>query len=575
MEEVLREIHWVAQDSIVPEVDATQEFLEIATDFANPLDIIREAISNAYDAKASLISLSFDSLQMYGDYVLQITMEDNGEGMDLKELKSFFDLGSSTRRAQKHLNAGLIGEKGHGTKIFFNSDRVEVTTSKGGDIFKATMDKPFAKLHEGKIPEVTVLSSNNENDFRGTRIVLVGYNKNRQELFNHERIVDHIRWFTKHGSIENVLVEGEKPNVVLNVKGVDVTQVTVMPFGHLFPQVSTDINKLFDEHLAYAPKYFCRRWIKNGTLRRYPNIKYEAVFYLEGDQVKKGYNPMLKRPGSSKPGAYQVQDRYGLWLTKDYIPVQRKNEWITTKGSEFTRFHAFVNCQALRLTANRSSLDNTHAEILADLEEAVKALYNEIQESDDWAQLDYLEESATGYVTEEKERKEYERRSKAVKTKKHAEYEGVELIEPRQENGVYALVVALKAIDKDTFPFHIVDYDTRNGIDVLAKTTDNVDVGKTNLKYLEFKYQLTDTFNHSFKYLHSIVCWKTLVQHEGVIEDVSGKKRKMVVTPISGPKGYTRYMLDDPQEPHKIEVYVLEEYLREHLGIVFGQSGHL
>lgn len=30
---------------------------------------------------------------------------------------------------------------------------------------------------------------------------------------------------------------------------------------------------------------------------------------------------------------YSVQERYGLWLYKDYIAVQRMNEWITVKGS--------------------------------------------------------------------------------------------------------------------------------------------------------------------------------------------------------------------------------------------------
>ena len=42
---------------ITPKVDATQEFIEIANDFSNPLDLVREAIDNAYDAKASVIKI--------------------------------------------------------------------------------------------------------------------------------------------------------------------------------------------------------------------------------------------------------------------------------------------------------------------------------------------------------------------------------------------------------------------------------------------------------------------------------------------------------------------------------------
>jgi hypothetical protein len=292
-------------------------------------------------------------------------------------------------------------------------------------------------------------------------------------------------------------------------------------------------------------------------------------FALEGDKVKRDYNLMLRRQGSSKPGAYQVQERYGLWVSKDYIPVQRKNEWITIKGTEFTKFHAFVNCQALRLTANRGSIENTPAEILANLERVMRNLFNEILESDDWAQLDYLTQEVYAYQTEEKEKKDYERRAKKAKSSRTADFKGITLIEPRQETGVYAIFVALQAVEPNLFPFEIVDYDTHNGIDVLAKTRDNVDVGKSNLKYVEFKHTLTDTFNHSFRYLHSIVCWKSQVQHDQTVEDIAGAKRKMMVTPRSGGDDYTMYMLDDPREPHKIQVFVLEDYLKEKLGIAF------
>ena len=36
---------------IEPKVDSAQEFIEIALDFSNPLDLVREAISNAFDAR--------------------------------------------------------------------------------------------------------------------------------------------------------------------------------------------------------------------------------------------------------------------------------------------------------------------------------------------------------------------------------------------------------------------------------------------------------------------------------------------------------------------------------------------
>lgn len=38
--------------TINPEVNSAQEFIEISQDFSNSLDLVREAISNAFDAQA-------------------------------------------------------------------------------------------------------------------------------------------------------------------------------------------------------------------------------------------------------------------------------------------------------------------------------------------------------------------------------------------------------------------------------------------------------------------------------------------------------------------------------------------
>lgn len=104
--------------------------------------------------------------------------------------------------------------------------------------------------------------------------------------------------------------------------------------------------------VLFLKEKYCKKIIKTGCLKNMPEITYHAVFVIEETKVKYSYNPMIRRSGYNAPiGAYTVQERYGLWLCKDFIPIQRKNEWITTKGSEYTKFHAFINCQDLRLTA--------------------------------------------------------------------------------------------------------------------------------------------------------------------------------------------------------------------------------
>jgi hypothetical protein len=450
--------------TIMPQVNATQEFIEIARDFANPLDLVREAISNSFDATAKNIEILFEVETIEGEPTLVVHLTDDGNGMDRQELQHFFDLGNSTRRD----DPAFIGEKGHGTKVFFNAAKVVVDTQRDGIRFVASLDAPFRKLHAREIPLVTVIEVPSETMAHGTSITIYGYNNNRKERFTHERLKDYIRWFTKFGSIEKQFSENSLADSKLRLKGLDRDDFETLEFGHVFPSESENVDKLFDRLNVDAPHHFCKTIIKTGSLIRNPDIRYSAVFSVEGRKVKYESNPMLRRSGYAPPqGSYTVQDRYGLWLCKDFIPIQRSNSWVTSKGSEYTRLHAFFNCQGLKLTANRGSIENTPAEVLQDIEEVVRTLYKEITESDEWLMLDYLEDAAEGYNTTEREKKNFELRRKKVNQSNVATFMDTLLVEPKRESGVHALVVQLLTLKPDLFDFSILDYDTHEGIDVL------------------------------------------------------------------------------------------------------------
>ena len=112
--------------TINPEVNSAQEFIEISQDFSNSLDLVREAISNAFDAQAKNVVIDFSVVLECGERILKIEIADDGKGMDKEGLKSFFDLGNSLNR----YDADAIGEKGHGTKVYFNSRKIDVITIK-------------------------------------------------------------------------------------------------------------------------------------------------------------------------------------------------------------------------------------------------------------------------------------------------------------------------------------------------------------------------------------------------------------------------------------------------------------
>ncbi|MDD5089757.1 MAG: ATP-binding protein [Candidatus Wallbacteria bacterium] len=551
--------------TITPHVDATQEFIEIANDFANPLDLIREGISNSYDASAQNITITFDVIEPYGERILKIVLEDDGVGMGRDELQSFFDLGNSPKRNDRT----KIGEKGHGTKIFFNSKQINVETVNDNVKRIAVLDNPYQKLFSREIPQVNVEEIQRVNFPSGTKIIILGYNNNRCDRFTHDIIKDYILWFTKHGSIS--LQEGNNiHSVCLKLKGLGSDEHEIIPAKHYFPDESPGMDQLFETHLTKAPHYYCKRVQKRGNLRNFPDISYTAIFSIEGKQVKYNSNPMIRRKGYRSPeGAYTIQERYGLWVCKDGIPIQRKNEWILFKGSEYTKLHAFVNCQSLRLTANRSSIENTPSEVLSDLKIAVQSIYDELANSSDWTNMEWLEEEAESYHTIEKERTQFEWRKRKLNRSKIAKYKNYTLVEPDREIGVYSLFLLVSFLEPELFPFQILDYDTHDGIDVIAKGDRTKPISQSRMFYIEFKKLLSKSFNHSFENLKSIICWDTDLCHEDVVVDLNNEERKFqIITPAAN-RDYTRFFLENPRKVDKIEVYVLKLFLNEKLGVEF------
>jgi hypothetical protein len=434
------------------------------------------------------------------------------------------------------------------------------------------MDEPYRRLCEKNIPKVSVQVDDELSYEKGTKIVISGYqNSNSLDKFTYHILKDYIIWFTKHGSVENQFRPIDK-KVTLYLKGLDEDYPKKILQGHIFPEDSIKFDKLFDKYEVNAPNHYSKKIKKVGHLRNQPNIKYEAIFCIEGRNVKYGYNEMLRRSGYNAPdGAYKISERYGIWLCKDYIPVQRKNEWIIYKGSEYTRLHAFFNCQDLKLTANRGSVDNTPSKILKDIQYQIKEIYNDIVSGEVWEQIDWLESEAKATQTLTKERSSYEYRRKKVNRANIAKYKDITLVEPEQENGVYAIFLQLSLLEKNLFPFKIIDYDTHQGIDVIAKGDKTTPISSAKIFYVEFKRRLSISqgFNHSFANLHSIVCWDTDMKHDDVIMDLSKSERRMIIVPPENKNDYTHYYLDPTIGTIKIEVFVLKDYLREKLGIEF------
>lgn len=541
-------------------VNTVQEIKGAVNDYTNPLELFREAISNSYDAHSASICIEVNSINDNDKKVVQIVIQDSGDGMTESELQSFFDLGNSTKLNSKK----AIGCKGHGTKPMLKSSKLIVETSTGTDGRKAIMEKPYEKLINGGIPEAIVEEDNNLP--KGTKIIIECYNENSTQHLSHDELKDYIQWFTAHGSIESQFIPST--NVTLSLKGLNQLDPEIIPRGHPFAKENYDPDSLKLEFGENAALHFVKHFTKEGTLTKFPDIRFQAVFVIEGKNAKYNYNKMLRKQGlPPKEGSYTIQSRYGLYVAKDFIPVQTKNDWLNFKGSEHTKLHAFINCQQLSLTANRGSIDNTQPDILLSLEEAAYELYEDIKKSIHFAVLKELEQYAKAHKKIIQEQKQLKNRIKIYNNQNVIEFDGILIDEPIQESGVNHILTLL-LLKTDFFPFTAHCY-SDSGIDLLVTNKADSMNNKPVACYAELKLFLTKKMNHSFENIYYIICWKSKIKNQGIVVDVAGEERILNIVAPENKGDYTRFFLENKRNHKKIEVFCLESILLEKFGKTF------
>ena len=193
-----------------------------------------------------------------------LRFDDDGHGMDAAGLKSFFSLAMTTRMARDERGFKLfsaIGEKGHGTKIYFNNRRIEVQSVKGRRPDRAVVDEIAREAATRNHARGGVLRGVSLPN--GTTVTVYGYNDNTQRLFGHDALKDYILWFTKFGSCELLLGRTEFKDVVLTLSGLgrkdsDPERVS---FGHLFPAENTNVASLRQADKVSPLDHYVARWV--------------------------------------------------------------------------------------------------------------------------------------------------------------------------------------------------------------------------------------------------------------------------------------------------------------------------
>lgn len=535
---------------IRPRVNEAREFLEIAKDFKDPKEIIREALSNSWDAGATKTILKFDLVRIPGTHRKKIMVEitDDGDGMssmeregiDTSEIEDFFNLGDS------HKPYGSVGTKGHGTKIYYKSSGIIVDTWKKGKHIKAETEvPPWETLKKGIVP--TYKYDEDTIDGKGTRIIVDGFEGKQSEFKSIDKLIQYILWYTVVGSFNEYF--GSPKRMDVELKSTDLPTPVSIPFGFKFPEENTDLSRGSDNYC----KIFNPSNIDCSETEEEVKVTVNIIGAILGEANRE-----------LVPHTYEMM---GLWLCKDFIRIERNNAIMEDvfKGQYWYRnMLIFANCPQFDLTANRNNIRSDQAEY--DLAIAgIKKFIGDIKR--DPATIGYFEvkrkEEAQKEQEKQKEREvkrkegirnELEQRINEYKGRpglKAPSIVGAPIKEPKNEGETILLLQSMISSNHKGIDFKIGEYNAHLGTDLLVEYKDK---GIQSFAWVEVVHKLENLYkwDHPPEGIHKIVCWELgKVKEEQEFKD--GRKSML------REKSDGRYNLD--VGPDTIDVYVLRELL--------------
>lgn len=457
-----------------PEVNEVNEFLEIASDFEDPLEVIRESLSNSFDARASQVDITIKNRPGGSDIII----EDDGHGMDKRDLESFFDLGNSRKTES-------IGYKGHGTKIFYKSDKVVVNTSKGDTNLRAVMDDPWQKLNDRILPEYEVTEVDSNPETSGTHIRISGFKSGQgfdPESLSYEKIHHYLKWKTVAGSTAHFFEEDSHEMTITVELGdeIDDSREVLITSNKLeFPPEQREPGAgefPADRMCKHYPPREIKLETENGT------SKVQIVGMVGG---KKARNEL--------PTFGRHSTQFGVWLAKDHIKIERLNEAIS-HDNEFIHFLFVANCQDIELSANREKIRNKASPVYQELEAEVKHYLSKIS-SDPWFK-NYLEARRIG---------ELNRKAQSQQSTVEERREAI-----RDQSGFYPsnqaeVVVGLERSNAANAcdPVHVEDFELGADVNAIVRSDGE-------LKSTSVHRRLLDHFeaDKPLESIEAIVCWE-------------------------------------------------------------------
>lgn len=605
-------------------VNEGYELYQIITDFGDPLEIFREGIQNSFDADATKMFVRVYEEPYLGGSKLIIEISDNGYGIKKENINAFFDIANSTKVDSSYLPSGnKHGYKGHGSKVYFNADRVTICSkTKDGEYWASSLEDPLKQLGENgcllyydPCDDPSSFNISLPHDWEsGFKVRIVSprifLTQHTHAQLNHKNLRDYIKWYTIFGTVETAYSNELKDrNIKLYLSGLNLSKFQnsfksikecdpvpvimhdtgfnndfeILTLGHYFPPERTTETALrkYAKDIKSTKAWFdyYSRVVFNDEVVE-GGVSFRLIISIEGYEAKRRYDLMLSRRGVSKEeGTHTDAARYGLWACKGGVPIEKIDDWI--EGGHgvgtYTYMQAFVDCAEFQLTANRGSICNTNIEKLDLIKRGINRIFNDKKVANSIKERSDIEEIERTISSIDEDGKALRTRYKGAESRKVIRLpNGRELLEPSKtgkksynESETFALLIAVIENYPNLFSFSILDYNTTKGIDFVVDYNGYP-------KYIELKGMLTKKINHPFRYLYKFICYDIDIKKNETVEDKEDFKTFLKINAndtFESPdeqfrsKKYTSYVLvPESASIQSMEIIRLKSFLTEVLG---------
>lgn len=351
------------------------------------IELLREAVSNSVDADAKQIDIQLNNA---GGEMWNVVIQDDGNGMEDKHMRAFFNAGDSV----KDFVQTAIGEKGLGSKTSFVAKEILVESRRytnPGVLLVGRMKDPMAVLKNLKMPKYTVeqdpAGHTSDLTSAGTRITLTGVHfasfngrKTAHPQVIADRVLHYLRSMCATGTVKNR--HAQQAHIIKSVANVGVIPLVTVevstgagtvtlgpePGAYQVPPVAINPTNgpMAPEGVQQNSKKFCDVFDFNRS-KTITIGGSQVTIHFDGTVVIAGENVRAEMLKHELKQGWTQKSQMGVHLCKDFIPL--RNDTPLSRellGGEFYyEYKVFLNCQSFHLNADRNVITNEESDEIA------------------------------------------------------------------------------------------------------------------------------------------------------------------------------------------------------------------